>query len=68
MEPHEGFQPEIGFECQTQQKPRKAQKRDGIMYHKILEIEPMKRLSYSFKGGSRRTLLSAGQPFPSPIT
>lgn len=51
--PMKDFKPEIGFECQTQQKPRPAQNWDGIMYHKILEIEPLKRLSYSFKGGPK---------------
>lgn len=51
--PMKDFKPEIGFECQSQQKARPAQNWDGIMYHKILEIVPMKRLSYSFKGGPR---------------
>ena len=49
--PMKDFKPEIGFECQTIQPPRRAQNWDGIMYLKILEIVPQQRLSYSFKGG-----------------
>ncbi len=49
--PMKDFKPEIGFECQSQQPPRPSQNWDGIMYHKILEIVPFERLSYSFQGG-----------------
>jgi uncharacterized protein YndB with AHSA1/START domain len=51
--PMKDFKPEIGFSCQSQQRPRPSQNWDGIMYHTILEIVPMKRLSYSFKGGPK---------------
>jgi uncharacterized protein YndB with AHSA1/START domain len=51
--PMKDFKPEIGFESQTQQAPRKSLDWDGITYYKVLEIEPLKRLSYSFKGGPK---------------
>jgi uncharacterized protein YndB with AHSA1/START domain len=49
--PMKDFRPEVGFECETHQPPRRSQNWDGIMYLKVLEITPEKRLSYSFKGG-----------------
>lgn len=43
------FKAEVGFKWTEQQKPRKGW--DGKMYFEVLEVIPLKKLSYSFKGG-----------------
>jgi uncharacterized protein YndB with AHSA1/START domain len=43
------FKPEVGFKWMETQKPRKGW--DGKMYFEVLEVIPMKKLRYSFRGG-----------------
>jgi uncharacterized protein YndB with AHSA1/START domain len=43
------FKAEVGFQWMEEQKPRKGW--DGKMYFEVLEVIPVKKLSYSFKGG-----------------
>jgi uncharacterized protein YndB with AHSA1/START domain len=43
------FKAEIGFKWMEVQKPRRGW--DGKMYFEVLEVIPMKKLAYSFKGG-----------------
>lgn len=43
------FKPEIGFKWTETSKPRKGW--DGKMYFEVLEIVPLKKISYSFRGG-----------------
>jgi len=45
------FEPVIGHEFQFRTKPVPSLAFDGIVYCKVLEIEPFKRLSYSWKLG-----------------
>jgi len=45
------FQPIIGFEFQFRTSPIPGLNFDGIFYCKILEIVPLKKLSYSWKSG-----------------
>lgn len=43
------FRAEVGFTWMETQKPRRGW--DGKMYFKVLEVVPLRKLSYSFKGG-----------------
>jgi uncharacterized protein YndB with AHSA1/START domain len=43
------FKAEVGFRWMEEQKPRRGW--DGKMYFEVLEVIPLKKLSYSFKGG-----------------
>ena len=45
------FQPVIGYDFQFRAKPVPSLDWDGILYCKVLEIVPFKRLSYSWKLG-----------------
>lgn len=45
------FEPLLGFDFQFRHNPMPAHNLDGIMYCKVLEIVPYKRLSYSWKAG-----------------
>jgi len=45
------FQPIVGYEFQFNAKPKVKIGFDGIIYCKVLEIIPFKRLSYTWKGG-----------------
>ena len=45
------FQPVVGHQFQFRTKPRIKLGFDGKVYCKVLEIIPLKRLSYSWKGG-----------------
>jgi uncharacterized protein YndB with AHSA1/START domain len=45
------FQPVVGHEFQFITKPIPSLNIDGIMYCKVLEIVPFKKLSYSWKCG-----------------
>ncbi|MBV7529866.1 SRPBCC domain-containing protein [Chitinophaga sp. sic0106] len=47
------FRPEIGHEFTFRTRPMPAFDFDGIVYCKVLELQPYKRLSYSWKGGPR---------------
>ncbi|SHL13779.1 Uncharacterized conserved protein YndB, AHSA1/START domain [Chitinophaga jiangningensis] len=47
------FRAEIGHEFTFRTRPMPAFDFDGIVYCKVLEIEPNKRLTYSWKGGPR---------------
>jgi len=47
------FKAEVGFKWMEVSKPRKQFDWDGKMYFEILEVVPLKKLSYSFKGGPR---------------
>ena len=46
------FQPVLGQEFQFTVKPMPSLDLDGIFHCKILEMEPFKKLIYSWKGGS----------------
>jgi uncharacterized protein YndB with AHSA1/START domain len=45
------FQPIIGFDFQFKTNPYPPLNFDGIVYCKVLEIVPFKKLSYSWKSG-----------------
>jgi uncharacterized protein YndB with AHSA1/START domain len=45
------FQPIVGHEFQFRTKPLPAYDFDGIVFCRVLEIIPFKKLSYSWKGG-----------------
>ncbi|HMI59486.1 MAG TPA: SRPBCC domain-containing protein [Puia sp.] len=45
------FQPLIGHDFQFRTNPIPSLNFDGICYCKVLEIVPLKKLSYSWKGG-----------------
>lgn len=45
------FEPIIGRDFQFRTNPIPAMDFDGISYCKVLEIEPFKKLTYSWKGG-----------------
>jgi len=45
------FQPIVGFDFQFRTNPYPALDFDGIVYCKVLEIVPFKKLSYSWKSG-----------------
>jgi uncharacterized protein YndB with AHSA1/START domain len=45
------FQPIVGCDFQFKTRPMPNFNFDGIVYCKVLEIMPYKRLSYSWKGG-----------------
>jgi uncharacterized protein YndB with AHSA1/START domain len=45
------FQPIVGLDFQFRTKPYPALDFDGIVYCKVLEIVPFKKLSYSWKSG-----------------
>ena len=51
--PTKAFKAEVGFKWMESQKPRPAFNWDGKMYFEVLEVIPLKKLSYSFKGGPR---------------
>ena len=46
------FKPILGHEFQFQVKPIPSLDLDGIFHCKVLEIVPLKKLIYSWKGGS----------------
>lgn len=46
------FKLEIGHEFQFTTKPMPALNLDGIMHCKVLEILPLQKLTYTWKGGS----------------
>jgi uncharacterized protein YndB with AHSA1/START domain len=46
------FKPIVGHEFQFQTKAMPALDLDGIFHCKVLEIDPYRKLSYSWKGGS----------------
>lgn len=46
------FQPTPGHEFQFRTKPIPSLDLDGIFHCKVLEIVPLKKLSYSWRGGS----------------
>jgi uncharacterized protein YndB with AHSA1/START domain len=45
------FQPIVGFDFQFRTGPIPSLNFDGIVYCKVLEIVPLKKLSYSWKSG-----------------
>ena len=45
------FEPVVGYEFQFRSKPAPQIEFDGIAYCKVLEIVPMKKLTYSWKCG-----------------
>ncbi len=45
------FQPVVGHQFRFISHPKIKFGFDGIVYCKVLEVEPLKRLSYSWKGG-----------------
>lgn len=49
----EDFKAEVGYKWMDVRKPKPAMNWDGKMYFEILEVIPLKKLSYSFKGGPR---------------
>ncbi|MES2616717.1 MAG: SRPBCC domain-containing protein [Bacteroidota bacterium] len=46
------FEPVVGHEFQFTTKAMPALNLDGIMHCKVLEIVPLKKLTYTWKGGS----------------
>ena len=45
------FKAEVGFQWMEVQKPRPKMNWDGKMYFEVLEVVPLTKLVYSFKGG-----------------
>ena len=45
------FQPTVGFDFQFRTTPIPSLNFDGIFYCKVLEIVPLKKLSYSWRSG-----------------
>src|SRR5665213_913830 len=45
------FQPVAGHKFQFNARPKIKMGFDGIVYCKVIEVEPFKRLSYTWKGG-----------------
>jgi len=45
------FQPIVGYDFQFRTKPLPNFNFDGIVYCKVVEVIPLKKLSYSWKGG-----------------
>jgi uncharacterized protein YndB with AHSA1/START domain len=45
------FQPIVGHDFEFRTKPLPNLDLDGIFYCKVLEIQPFKKLSYTWKGG-----------------
>jgi len=45
------FQPIIGYDFEFRTRPMPAFDFDGIVYCKVLEVVPFKKLTYSWKGG-----------------
>jgi uncharacterized protein YndB with AHSA1/START domain len=45
------FEPKVGHEFQFRSKPIPSVDWDGVIYCKVLELIPLKKLSYSWKGG-----------------
>ena len=45
------FQPVVGFDFEFRTNPIPSLDLDGIMYCKVLEIVPLKKLTYSWKAG-----------------
>lgn len=52
------FKAEPGFKWMETQSPRPKMNWDGKMYFEVLEVVPLQKLSYSFKGGPRPGELS----------
>ncbi|SFM64745.1 Uncharacterized conserved protein YndB, AHSA1/START domain [Chitinophaga sp. YR627] len=47
------FRAETGFKWMAASRPRPKMDWDGKMYFEVLEVIPLQKLSYSFKGGPR---------------
>jgi uncharacterized protein YndB with AHSA1/START domain len=47
------FKAEVGFKWMKAQTPRPKMNWDGKMYFEVLEVVPLHKLVYSFKGGPR---------------
>ena len=45
------FEPKVGHEFQFRINPMPSVEFDGVVYCKVLELVPLKKLSYSWKGG-----------------
>jgi len=45
------FQPVVGYDFQFRSRPVPALDFDGIVYCKVVEVVPLKKLSYSWKTG-----------------
>lgn len=50
------FNPIMGFEFEQHQKARGDW--DGIIYHKIIHLDPLKRLSYTFQSGPEKGVIT----------
>lgn len=50
------FKPMIGFEFEQHQKARGDW--DGIIYHKIVDVIPLKQLSYTFQSGPKKGIIT----------
>lgn len=52
------FKPVVGFEFIQQQPAKPKRGWDGMMYHKVLEVVPNEKLSYSFKAGPEKGIIT----------
>lgn len=48
------FKPEVGHEFAFRTNPAPLMGFDGLLYGTVLEVDPPKRLVYSFKGGAMK--------------
>ncbi|WP_143304670.1 SRPBCC family protein [Chitinophaga vietnamensis] len=46
------FRAEVGFKWQESRKPKPRLNWDGKMYFEVLEVVPLQKLVYAFRGGS----------------
>lgn len=52
------FEPIVGFEFNQQQPPQPKLGWDGMMYHKVIEVIPKEKLSYTFQGGPGKGVIT----------
>lgn len=50
------FKPVVGFAYEQHQKPRSGW--DGIIYHQVVAVEPLKKLSFTFQSGPQKGVIT----------
>jgi uncharacterized protein YndB with AHSA1/START domain len=52
------FKSVVGFEFTQQERPQPKRGWDGMMYHRILEVIPNEKLSYTFQAGPEKGVIT----------
>lgn len=52
------FKPVVGYEFTQQERAQPKRGWDGMMYHKVLEVIPGKKLSYTLQGGPEKGVIT----------